>query len=73
MLNQIASQKTPPPKPWPLPNFNLFHIDDFDLIDSIGRFLSITDGRKSALQGIACFYKQYSGRRSYEATVDGLV
>ncbi len=52
MFNQIASQKNPPRKPWPVPNFNPFHIHDFDLTDSIGRFLSITDGRKSALQGI---------------------
>jgi len=53
MFNQIASQKNPSLKPWPLPNFNPFHINDFDLTDSIGRFLSITDRRKSALQGIA--------------------
>jgi len=52
MFNQIASQKNPSPKPWPLPNFNPLHINDFDLTNSISRFLSITDGRKSALQGI---------------------
>jgi hypothetical protein len=25
-----SHRKGTPPKPWPLPNFNPFHIDDFD-------------------------------------------
>ena len=29
MINQIASWKNPP-EPWPLPDFNPFHMDDFE-------------------------------------------